>query len=148
MRRLVAVIAVVFAFGVMGSMFVPQHSEAHDGIPPRSVEYDDHQQRYPRGMEPPIEAEGDIADASPIDPLDAHLIGSFEGREYQIDVYATDDGPRYTVYAVGASQPLVLLASSESISETLPDLTLPEIAEAPERKQIMLFAPGEIISYD
>jgi len=103
-EKLVAGLALAFAFIVMASIFTPAPSVAHGDR---------------RGH--------DAADGS-TDPHEGlAMLGSLEGERLIIRIYGTDIGPRYSVYDARTDEELSVLITAERIAEWYPEVNLPAI---------------------
>jgi hypothetical protein len=103
-EKLVAGLALAFAFVVMASIFTPAPSVA-DG--------NGHGQGAAHGSTNPHEG--------------LAMLGSLEGGRYIIRIYGTDVGPRYSVYDAPTGEELSVLITAERIAEWYPEINLPAI---------------------
>ena len=104
MERVLTAVVLVIAFLVMASVFAPDRTRAGH--------------------------HGDKTDATPSatssDPH-SHLmsLGTLESGRYRVDIYATADGPRYTVHDAADGSELGVLLTAEQVAEWFTDLQLP-----------------------
>jgi hypothetical protein len=98
--RLLAVGALCAAFLVMASVFVPHQIEAREDTPARHPTSDPHE-----GL---------------------RLIGTLEHIDFIVRIYATDHGPRYSVYAIDEDRhrEIGVLLSEEQIERHHPGLPI------------------------
>lgn len=145
MQRVIAAIALGVAFLVLGSVFAPADTEGsdHDGSHQAEQPGQTEEHVPPGANEPgeiPVNAWGDttlsVADSDDALPL----IGTIEGDRYCMVIYGSDAGPRFTVYARDADQPLAVLLDRDALTSRFPDLPLPELARDGS-KQLMLVDP-------
>lgn len=106
LQRILAAMAMCAAFLVMASVFVPLHSDAGDGMF--------------------FQLEGDDSRQHPsVDPHEGlESIGELEHRHYRVRVFATDGGPRFTLYDAENDSEIAALMSAERIAELFPELPL------------------------
>lgn len=120
-EKLVAGLALAFAFIVMASVISPAPSEAGD--------HDD----------------GSHSPENPLPSTDPHegliSLGSLEGDEHHILIYSTELGPRYSVYDAADGTELSVLITAERVAEWYPQLPLPTIDFDTPELQIMLAEP-------
>lgn len=120
-EKLVAGLALAFAFIVMASVISPTSSEA--------VDHDD----------------GSHAPAHHPLSTDPHegltSLGSLEGDKHYIFIYSTELGPRYSVYDATDGTELSVLITAERVAEWYPELPLPTIDFDTADRQIMLAEP-------
>ncbi len=104
-RRVLAAVGCVLAFAVMASVFSPAQTRAgHDqypGIPPKSVEY---------------------ASTNPHEGLAS--LGSIDDRVWTVRIYATEGGPRYSVYEKSTGREMGALLTAEQVHRAFPELQL------------------------
>lgn len=120
MLRIVTLLVVGLAFIILASVFVPESSEAESGGSDR------------HGIEP--------VSTDPHESL--HSLGTLEDDEYVIQVYATDAGPRYSVYDRADRAPLSVLITADQVAERYPELPLPGM-DFDTPQQMMLAEPRE-----
>ncbi len=112
------------AFVVMASVFVPMHSGA-DGLLLDHADVD----------QPAL-------DRYSVDPHEGlRSIGELEHRTYHIRVFATDGGPRFSIYDAVDGSEIAALMSAERISELFPELPLDKI-DFSSPMQIMMVDPN------
>lgn len=119
MQRFLAGAALVAAFLVMASVFVPLDTGAEPSGSPAvpSLPDDFHAERMDKPAARPS-----------VDPhADLRSIGSVEQASYIVYIYSTESGPRYTIYDREADEELAALLSAERVQELFPQLPLPEI---------------------
>lgn len=101
-EKLVAGLALAFAFIVLASIFVPEDTHADDENSPHEAF-----RHY---------------------STDAHeglkSLGTLLSGKYELHIYSTDVGPRYTVYSRADGVELSTLISAEKVAEMYPDLPL------------------------
>ena len=140
LRRVLATVACVAAFAVMASVFSPDRSRAGDvnnpwpGVPPRSVEYAS-----------PVAggAERDLAEPESVDPHQGlQSLGSIEDRGYTVRIYATQAGPRYSVYERASGRECGALLTESQVHQAFPDLQLPTM-EFNGNPSLMLAEPSD-----
>lgn len=120
-EKLVASLALAFAFIVMASIISPAPSQA--------VDHDD-------APHPPAQHHPST------DPHEGLIsLGSLEGDEYHIFIYSTDLGPRYSVYNTLDGTELSVLITAERVAQWYPELPLPAIDFDTPDLQIMLAEP-------
>jgi hypothetical protein len=125
-EKLVAGLALAFALLVLASLFTPSHSAAdsHQGAShnPESSHSTDPHEGLPS-------------------------MGSFEGKHYVIEAYATETGPRYSIYDSTTHEELAVLITAQRVEDWYPEANLSEIQfDAPGA--IMLANPeGEQIRH-
>lgn len=115
MERLIAALCFGFAFVVAASVIVPGGSHAED----------DHN---------PLGAHVDEASSHAHAPKEEHglpSLGSIEDNTYRIEVFATEDGPRYTIIELETGHTEAELMSEEQVHQYYPDLQLPGMGDDP-----------------
>ena len=146
MERLIAGVSMFIAFLVMASLFVPDRTVAqhgsehphheHAGHPPSGHEAPGHE--TPGHETPGHEAPGH--ETSSTDPhYGLRSLGTIEDKAYEVQVYATDLGPRYTIYDVTDGSELGVLLTAEKATELFPELRIDVDFSAPN--QLMLADP-------
>ncbi len=110
-RRILIAIPMVVAFLVMASVFTPDRTQA---IERRAAPATDN------AVEP---RENDKASTDPHTGLTP--LGALETTDYTIEIYAGEDGPRYTVIDDGSGAYLATLITVEKVAEFFQDLQLP-----------------------
>jgi hypothetical protein len=129
MERVIAGITLTVAFLVMASVFVPERSEAGDGPHGSPDAADDH-------------LDG-VAETSTAPHVGLPSLGSFTGRQYVVEVYATEVGPRYTVYDRLEGFELGVLLTTEQMQTFFPELLLPDTDfSAGEPDQLIMADPS------
>lgn len=108
-QRILATAVLGVAFIGMASIFVPFNSQAQDGgtFGPR----DSAHQASPSFSTDPHEGLGSL--------------GTLEQHCYHVHIYATDVGPRYSVYDSVTGEELAVLLNAERVAELFPDVPLP-----------------------
>ena len=101
-KRSVAIAGLGVAFLVMASVFAPDRTRAGDA------------QSTPYGPS-----------TDPHEGLAA--LGSLEDDGYRVHIYATDDGPRYSIYDISTGRELGVLLKAEQVEELFPDLPVPSM---------------------
>ena len=102
MERLIAAAALLGAFLVMASIFSPTESPA--GLPETTPDQT----------------------ATPVDPHQGLLsFGTLETDRYRVEIYGTNDGPRYSVYDATGGSELGILLTADQVAEQFVDLQLP-----------------------
>jgi hypothetical protein len=138
MQRLLAGLALIGAFLVMASVFVPLDTGAEPLVPLTPFE--------PHIPSPQSELDGSAPPWPSVDPHEGlRSLGSLEQGSYIVFIYATEGGPRYTVYERSNNQEIATLLSAERVQELFPELPLPSIDFSGPR-QIML-APTNTFDY-
>lgn len=122
-EKLVAGLALAFALIVMASIFTPSPSSAENGREPSHNQHDPHSTNPHEGL------------AS---------LGSLEGKRYVIHAWATDRGPRYSIYDAVTDEELSVLITAERVAEWYPEVDLPAI-DFDTPSQIMLAEPDHEI---
>lgn len=128
LRRALATVACLVAFAVMASIFTPERTRAGGmndpwpGIPPKSIDY------------APVHDKGSSTNAlsdepqSP-SPTDAHeglqSLGVIESLGYSLHIFATEGGPRYTIYETATGRECGALLTERQVHQAFPDLQLP-----------------------
>jgi hypothetical protein len=115
--RVLVALLMATAFLVMASIFAPLPSDADDVL---------------------------FTPSTPLPSTDPHhglpCIGTLEDRMYHVRAFATDGGPRYSIYDVQGEE-LAVLMSAERVAEMFPELQLPDLDfSAPS--QIMMVEPN------
>ncbi|MCZ6834135.1 MAG: hypothetical protein O7G85_00020 [Planctomycetota bacterium] len=105
-EKLVAGLALSFALIVMASIISPSSSVAEH----KSSTSDHHENAY---------------STDPHEGLAS--LGSLEGKRYVIEAYATEHGPRYSIYNISNHEVLSVLITSERVSNWYPEVNLSEI---------------------
>lgn len=138
--RLLAGIALLVAFVIMASVFVPGRIEAQDD------------KYWPR----PIDRVEQHETADEFDVFNEHsstdpheglpMLGTLEFANHIVHIYATDFGARYSVYerTTGGEVELGVLLSVEQMSEHFPDLPLNSVEDSSDR--LIMFAPPNGVS--
>jgi len=109
-NRLFVAAALIVAFVMMASIITPEPSPA---------------------MVPSVLPDVGVASVDP--HAGAALLGELEGPRYRVLMLATDDGPRYSVYATEDDAEMGVMMTAEQVSERFADLKLPEVDfSAPE----------------
>lgn len=104
-RRLVVALALAAAFLVMASVFSPQRSKAGD-----------------------VSASGSDRASAPssTDPHEGlRSLGTLEGRNCVVKMFATPDGARYSLYEKPTGRELGVLLTPQRVHEWFPELQLP-----------------------
>jgi hypothetical protein len=133
LKRIVVVLGLGVAFIVMASIFTPERSPA--GSPRRST----------NGAAEGARARTDAAIIS----ADAHdglrSLGVIESGRYLIAIFATDLGPRYTIFDGDSQQELGTLLTAAQVQQLLPEVDLSTLDfSAPSAQQpLMLVEPRE-----
>ncbi len=99
-RRSLAVGALALGFLVMASVFVPDRIRAGEGV-----------------------GSGRSGSTDPHKSLLA--LGTIEDDSYLVRIFATPDGPRYSVYDTIDGSELGVLLTEEQVAKWFPDLPLP-----------------------
>ena len=118
-EKLVASLALAFAFIVMASVFAPA---------PSSADHDDnlvHRPDHPNSTDP---------------HKGLFSLGSLEGEKYHIHIYSTELGPRYSVYDANDGSELSVLITAEKVAEWYPKAPLPDM-DFDSPRQLMLVEP-------
>ena len=122
-RRVLSGMALVLAFMVMASVFSPERTRAGGlsdplpGIPPHSVEY---------GTVDRIVVEQSGSSNGSVNPHEGlNSLGAIEDRGYTIHIYATEVGPRYSIYENATGREIGALLSAEKVHQGFPELNLP-----------------------
>ncbi len=99
-QRLLVILALGAAFIVMASIFVPGRTRA--------------------GAEPDT-ARGPHRSSS-TDPHEGLLaLGTLENGQYRVHIYATESGPRYSIYDAGTGEELGVLMTAEKVARLFPE---------------------------
>lgn len=107
-RRLVTTVAVGAVFIGLASIFVPDWTQAD--------------------FERSDQAESLDSAWESTDPhAGLRSLGIIENDTYRVEIWAGDQGPRFTVYRAGGSKPIATLLSAEQVAERFPSLPLPQI---------------------
>lgn len=125
-QRMVVAIMMCIAFVVMASVFVPLQSGAND--------------RW-NAAEPALSHD---------DSVDPHeglaSIGSFEHHKYLIRVYATDGGPRFSIYSTEDGSEVAALMSAANVTRHFPEIPI-EGTDFSAPFQLMRAEPASARSY-
>lgn len=119
------------AFLIMASVFVPLQSGADDGWRLSGERMSTDESRTPRHSTDPHEG--------------LKSLGSFEHNKYHIRVFATDGGPRFSIYDAQSEAEIAALLSAKRVTELFPEIPLDGIDfSAPDSApvQIMLAEPS------
>ncbi len=120
-EKLVAGLALAFAFIVLASIFVPADTHAEDDQP-LGAGAREHSTDAHAGL---------------------HSLGTLLSGKYEVHIYSTDVGARYTVYDRADGYELSTLITAEKVAEWYPDLPLNTIHfDTPV--QLMLAEPDGI----
>jgi hypothetical protein len=146
LRRALATVGCVLAFAVMSSIFSPDRTRAGGiidqwpGIPPKSVEYAPH-----HANEASSSASSPAHDAQRAASVDPHeglqSLGTIEDRGYFVHIYATESGPRYTIYEKATGIECGALLTEKQVHQAYPDLQLPTM-EFNGESPLMLVDPS------
>ena len=122
MERVVAGVCLTIAFIVMASIISPggSHAEGTDG--PH------------HGAAHPIGASSNAHAGLP-------SLGVIEDGDYRIEIYATSEGPRYSLFELESGEEVGTLLSLEKVTEWFPDLHLPEMNRQDGTGPIMMADP-------
>lgn len=111
LQRILATVALGLAFIVMASIFVPFESTAQDS-----------DVTIPRSMTP---GQDRVESTDPHEGLGS--LGRLERNCYHVHIYATDLGPRYSVYDAASGKELAVLLTAERVAALFPELPLPSM---------------------
>jgi len=133
LKRILITLSLGLAFIVMASIFSPDRSRASgDGLAPRRSH---HNQRN---------------ESANAESTNAHKglnsLGVIESGRYDIAVYATDAGPRYTIVARDRGEDIGTLLTAEQVQLLLPEIDLKTLdfsASEGKAEQLMLADPNE-----
>jgi hypothetical protein len=134
MKRIVVAASLLMAFLFMASIFSPDRSNADDDL---------------RIVDPTS-----VSDAQAWPSTDPHAglrsLGTFESVNFHVRVYATESGPRYSIYSARDQKELGVLMSATQVTRTFPELQLPGVKfEAAPRQndidQLMLAEPDQVM---
>ncbi|MHC4990524.1 MAG: hypothetical protein ACYTGC_06040 [Planctomycetota bacterium] len=123
-ERTVAGITLGVAFLIMASIIVPEDSGATErGHAPAT------------GSITPDESHAGVSDSHVLPSTDPHeglrQLGSIEGAGYLVCIFATQTGPRYSIYDAESEAELATLMTAEQVSEHFPDLPLDRLEISP-----------------
>ena len=105
-QRLVVILAFGAAFVVMASIFVPGRTRAGD---------ESDAARWPHRFNSTDPHEGLLA------------LGTLENGRHRVQIYATESGPRYSIYDAGNGEELGVLMTAEKVAKLFPELPLPSM---------------------
>ena len=108
LRRVVTTLAVGAVFIGLASIFVPDWTQAE-------------LQRFDAADEM------DAAWMSTDPHVGLRSLGVMEGDRYRVEIWAGDQGPRFTIYEAGGTRAIATLLSADQVAERFPDLPLPQI---------------------
>jgi hypothetical protein len=121
MERVIAGICLTIAFVVMASVFTPGGSHAEDD------------QRHAADL---------IRNSA-----DAHAglpsLGVIEDDVYRVEIYATDHGPRYTIFDLEQGLEVGTLLTLDTASARFPDLRLPDMNRHDVSGPVMMADPPQ-----
>ena len=129
-RRVLATVLCVMAFAVMASIFSPDRTRAGGlsdqpwaGIPPKSVEYPESLINLGSMHLIAPHTEFELPSSDPHEGLQS--LGIIEDCAYTIHIFATEGGPRFTVYERATGKECGALLSSSQVHQAFPDLQIP-----------------------
>src|SRR5262245_34241658 len=118
LNRLVVVAVLGAAFLVMASVFSPQRTKAGDA-----------------------HSSGGAAVSSSSDPhIGLRSLGTIDSSACIVHIYATAEGPRYSIYAKASGDELATLLTAEQATQLMPDLQL-ETSDFSASDALMLAEP-------
>lgn len=112
LKRIALTLGLGAAFIVMASVFSPERTRASDNVRSPSSS-----RELRRNSNPPAD-----------DSADAHQglrsLGEIESGKYAISIFATDQGPRYTITEIDGGEEIGTLLTPAQIEQLLPELDL------------------------
>jgi hypothetical protein len=142
LKRIVVVLGLGVAFIVMASIFTPERSPA--GSPRRTGDHARSPlQRQDGGAGANARSQAAIVSADAHDGL--RSLGVIESGRYLIAIFATDVGPRYTIFDGESQQELGTLLTAAQVQQLLPDVDLStlDFSSSSENQPLMLAEPLE-----
>jgi hypothetical protein len=142
-KRIAITVALGVAFIVMASIFRPERSTAGNN--------QRRQRPAPKAVptSEPAQPSLNASDGLALLSADAHAglrsLGVIETGRYLVAIFATDLGPRYTIFDAQSQHELGTLLSAEQLSQLLPevDLTSVDFSVPTDQQPLMLAEPRE-----
>jgi hypothetical protein len=147
LRRVLATVGCVLAFAVMASVFSPDRTRAGGinddpwpGIPPKSIDYS---QQHSGQLSPATSTSINQDRSQTVDPHEGlQSLGTIEDRGYTVHIYATDGGPRYTIYEKATNSECGALLTEAQVHQAYPDLQLPSL-DFEANPSLMMVEPAD-----
>jgi len=131
-RRAIITIGLLGTFVLTASVFAPDKSQAREfGL-----------------IRDPIDDEDSYAESSTNPHEGLRSLGSFEGTQYIIKAFCTENGPRFSIYQASNHRELGVLMTPEQISRMFPEIQLrgvwfevPTDGDEAQTTQLMMAEP-------